>query len=106
MTVDDITFTIKPAGPVTCRCTANHAPKPTVIDAHHVWPKSAGGPTTPGNLIWLCPTAHRNVHELLDAWHRAGKIAPAQHANRHVLAVAKAGWQAMQTHAVTGPVGE
>ena len=32
------------------------------LDSHHVWPKAYGGPTTPDNLIWVCPNGHRDIH--------------------------------------------
>lgn len=34
------------------------------VDAHHIIPWSRGGPTTKANLILLCTTHHRFVHEL------------------------------------------
>lgn len=34
------------------------------VDAHHIIPWSRGGPTTKANLILLCTTHHRLVHEL------------------------------------------
>jgi hypothetical protein len=96
---------VLPTGTVACRCSNRHVPKPTVIDAHHIWPRSAGGPTVAANLVWLCPTAHRNVHELLEAWHRAGKMTPVPGHNRFIVSVARAGWEAMQSHNVQS-VGE
>ncbi|HRE87621.1 MAG TPA: DUF222 domain-containing protein [Myxococcota bacterium] len=34
------------------------------VDAHHIIPWSHGGPTTKANLLLLCTTHHRFVHEL------------------------------------------
>lgn len=70
-----------------CPCVANHVPNPKVLHRHHIVPKSWGGTdTTPAhgdalsdltldaaNLIGLCPTAHENVHRLLNEYVRQGK---------------------------------
>lgn len=47
-----------------CKCVIKHVPKPMELHKHHVWPISEGGPDSPHNLLWLCPTTHTNVHEL------------------------------------------
>jgi 5-methylcytosine-specific restriction endonuclease McrA len=52
-------------GGQVCLCTKNHQPTPLELNAHHIWPKEYGGPSVAANLVWLCPTAHVNVHELL-----------------------------------------
>ena len=106
MTTAEIFERVLPAGQVACRCSTKHVPKPTVLDAHHIWPHAAGGPTVPANLVWLCPTAHRNVHELLDAWHRTGKTTSTGSHNPFIRKIAQAGWQAIQDHNVPGPIGE
>lgn len=48
-----------------CLCVAEHRPPFLELHLHHVWPQYLGGPDTADNLVWLCPTAHVNVHELL-----------------------------------------
>lgn len=48
-----------------CICVADHNPEPLELERHHVWPLGMGGPDTEGNVVWLDPTAHMNVHELL-----------------------------------------
>jgi hypothetical protein len=48
-----------------CHCVTFHRPKVMELDKHHIWPTGDGGPDVPENLIWLCPTTHRNVHEYL-----------------------------------------
>ncbi len=50
-----------------CVCVRHHSPKPAELHAHHVWPVFMGGPEK-GQLVWLCPTSHTNVHELIRAW--------------------------------------
>ena len=53
-----------------CVCVADHNPNPMELNRHHVWPLAEGGPDTDDNVVWLCPTSHANVHELLRAWLR------------------------------------
>ena len=53
-----------------CLCQADHRPTPLEYEWHHLWPLAAGGPNTPpgvhdGTAVWVCPTAHTNVHEIL-----------------------------------------
>jgi len=48
-----------------CHCVQLHRPKVMELDKHHIWPLGFEGPDVPENWIWLCPTAHRNVHEYL-----------------------------------------
>jgi len=48
-----------------CHCVTIHRPKVMELDKHHIWPMGFDGPDVPENLIWLCPTMHRNVHEYL-----------------------------------------
>lgn len=53
-----------------CLCVADHRPAFTEPEWHHVFPLAMGGPDTPRgrlgeNGVWLCPTAHTNVHEVL-----------------------------------------
>jgi hypothetical protein len=35
------------------------------LDSHHIHPKQYGGPSTPDNLIWVCPNGHREIHNYL-----------------------------------------
>lgn len=48
-----------------CVCVANHNPNPMELHRHHIKPLAFGGTRTPDNEVWLCPTSHANVHELL-----------------------------------------
>ena len=62
-----------------CLCVADHRPPPLEYEWHHVWPLSMGGDDTPvgqegGNGVWLCPTTHTNVHELLRLLMRYGPL--------------------------------
>lgn len=51
-----------------CPCVMDHNPNPMELNEHHIWPLYLGGPDTKDNLIWLCPTTHTNVHELIREW--------------------------------------
>lgn len=46
-------------------CAVHHHRDYTPLDAHHIWPKAQGGPTIPWNLVTVCPTGHREIHEYL-----------------------------------------
>lgn len=59
-----------------CRCVSDHRPPVLQDVVHHILPKGMGGPDTPDNLITLCDNTHRNVHEILREFVRAGKILP------------------------------
>ena len=63
----------------TCLCVSEHRPAPLEYEWHHVWPIGLGGPATPagqpgGNGVWLCPTAHTNVHEIMRPMMRLGPL--------------------------------
>lgn len=57
----------------SCLCMTTHRPYPLELNAHHVWPLGMGGPDTANNIVWLCPSAHYNVHELLRHMVRADR---------------------------------
>lgn len=53
-----------------CHCSSEHRPAPLELNWHHIRPKEFGGEDTPDgvpdrNGVWICPTTHANVHELL-----------------------------------------
>lgn len=52
----------------TCSVHDYHSPRPQLLDLHHVIPVSWGGAVGLSNETHICPTGHRNVHALLDAW--------------------------------------
>ena len=56
-----------------CACVAEHRPPYLELHAHHVWPKEYGGTDDTSPMLWLCPTTHANVHELLRMMLRAGR---------------------------------
>jgi hypothetical protein len=49
------------------RCVFPNCGSKLGLDCHHVVPWSRGGPTEPDNLVMLCRTHHRLVHEY--GWH-------------------------------------
>lgn len=53
-----------------CVCVSNHNPNPMELNRHHIHPIGFDPPgeNAEHNIVWLCPTAHANVHELLRAW--------------------------------------
>ena len=48
-----------------CVCVTDHRPTVVGTDWHHVVPLAWGGPDVHENLIELCPTTHRSLHDLL-----------------------------------------
>jgi hypothetical protein len=87
-----------------CQCVAEHRPAPLELNRHHILPLEHGGPDVAGNIAWLCPTAHVNVHELLRLiiarggrlpWAEALELYPQQ-LNRYAYALAHEGWTRMQ----------
>lgn len=59
-----------------CDCVTDHNPNPMELHRHHILPLAEGGDSSEGNLVWLCPTSHVNVHELLRAWKQYEGIPP------------------------------
>ena len=53
-------LTKKPRLP--CAVHGYHWPPVKAVDEHHVWPLGLGGPDVKINLVWVCPTGHRNIH--------------------------------------------
>jgi len=41
-------------------------------DVHHIWPRARGGGHGPGNLMLLCSTHHRLIHDGRMGVERAG----------------------------------
>lgn len=89
-----------------CRCVARHRPEPLELHRHHVHPLGMGGRDEPGNVVWLCPTAHTSVHEVLATMLRAAQpyswgmaLRRWPGLNRVVHQVALAGYQAVVNQA-------
>lgn len=61
---------------LTCVVHKAHEPKCHEVDVHHIWPQGKGGPDTDANKVPICPTGHRNVHELLEAYENVGHTPP------------------------------
>ncbi len=45
------------------RCAVPGCGNATWLDVHHIWPRARGGGHVPGNLLLLCSTHHRLIHE-------------------------------------------
>ena len=56
-----------------CLCVSEHRPAPLELNAHHLLPVYLGGAEN-GELVWLCPSSHVNVHELLRLMLRDGGL--------------------------------
>ena len=84
---------------MTCLCVSDHRPAPLELHKHHLFPVYLGGDDN-GELVWLCPTAHVNVHELLRlmlrdgglSWAQAGDLY-AQPVSRYAYALASRAYQ-------------
>jgi hypothetical protein len=92
---------VTPGGP-HCGCVKAHSPQPVVLERHHIWPKGHGGPSVPGNYVWLCPTAHGNVHEYLDYMLKTGGMHPSdwRRYNTTCRAVAEQGYRRIEAQAL------
>ncbi len=56
----------------TCHCVAEHRPPVLEYEAHHILPLYLGGLTT-DETVWVCPSGHASIHELLRAMLKAGR---------------------------------
>ncbi len=62
----------------TCVCVSDHRPPVLEYNAHHILPEYLGGEDVPDNRVWLCPTTHVNVHEVLRLVLRDGPLTYRQ----------------------------
>ena len=92
-----------------CPCVQHHEPQVTRTQSHHVLPLYAGGQTTDKKGLGytpkqpLCPTAHDEVHILLEEWavlegtafdtHDTFDPPSAGHRNHVIHTIALRGWQ-------------
>jgi hypothetical protein len=61
-----------------CACVSDHRPPVLELHAHHLLPLYLGGPDVPENRVWICPSTHANVHELLRPMLRDGPLTYRQ----------------------------
>ena len=88
-----------------CLCVAEHRPAPLEYEHHHILPAEHGGPTTPANLVWICPTTHTNTHEILrELIHRGGHLTWTEALDlwdvplsRYAYALAQEGYRRLTT---------
>lgn len=59
-----------------CQIHRYHSPHVAETEIHHVVPLAWGGPADAANQVSLCPTGHRNVHELLGEFSAFGGPPP------------------------------
>ena len=94
-----------------CLCVSVHRPGVLEYEWHHILPLAMGGADTPHgrlgqNGVWLCPTAHTNVHEMLRYMLKHGPLtwgdvgAIWEEPNRYALRVAVDGYFRFKTQAV------
>ncbi len=91
-----------------CRCQADHRPAPLELHRHHVWPLAMGGPERDENVVWICPTTHTNIHELLALMLRADEpltdrglsLAYEQPVSRYAAEVARRGFRCVKERTV------
>lgn len=91
-----------------CLCVADHRPPILEYHRHHVRPAALGGSDDPSNLVFLCPSQHTNVHELLRMMFAAGRVlshhelseAQDRPVSRYAARIARAGYEAT-TGAIT-----
>jgi hypothetical protein len=94
----------RPPGPAKCLCVVWHRPSPTELHRHHVLPlaKPWSGPDVAGNLVWLCPTSHSNVHELLRLYLTCHGRPPAEAVAPFGRYIRKLAARAWAQHAANG----
>lgn len=94
LTAPTATLTANPGAGVVCAVKVRH-PAYHVLQRHHVWPKSWGGPED-GELVNLCGLHHDDVHHLLAAMRKAGtwQVGQAKAGySPQVRALAHEGWK-------------
>jgi hypothetical protein len=84
------------------RCIAHAHEYITAEEYHHVQPQARGGKTEAANMVWLCASAHSDVHYFLDLIEGRAKRhelhpervpgAIAVHYGPKVRQVARLGW--------------
>lgn len=75
---------VEPAALSSHGCQVHRVHKPSIyrglrhtVDLHHVQPMSYGGEDEPGNRVYVCPTGHVAIHELLrEHMRRDGEAVP------------------------------
>ncbi len=72
-----------------CVCVSDHRPPVLEFNSHHILPLYLGGPDVPENRVWLCPTTHVNVHELLRLMLRDGPLTYRQVQNLQTRPVSR-----------------
>ncbi len=62
-----------------CLCMGTHRPAPLELERHHILPLAMGGDDVEANVVWVCPTTHTNIHEILrEIFRREGHLTWGQ----------------------------
>lgn len=88
---------------ISCQIHAEHIPRVSMPDLHHIWPLEYGGPNSPENRIVVCPTGHRNIHELLLEYKHRRRKPPWEIRKKYHPAerrYAQLGWDRIQRKAM------
>lgn len=78
-----------------CVCRSEHAPPVPWTHAHHIWPKYAGGPDTPENIVYVCPSTHDWIHIIWREFERSGLSGRQRHWPHYAYEIAVQGWKMM-----------
>lgn len=76
-----------------CLCQATHRPAPLEFERHHIWPLGLDGPDTDDNIVWVCPTTHTNIHEILRIFMRFGLVSFYDIGAQYTVPVSKYAYQ-------------
>ncbi len=80
---------------IVCGCVTKHVPKVMEFHNHHIVPKYMGGRDIKANKQFVCPTAHANIHHLIDRFEEHGVRPPGsvlKHYSSFVIDLAQRGW--------------
>ena len=67
-------------------------------EIHHIWPTAYHGPDTPENKVKVCPSAHSDIHHLMELMLR-GKTYGLHLYGPAVRQLAKAGYRQVIAYA-------
>lgn len=80
-----------PFGTHPCPCVTEHRPAVAYTHAHHVHPLYRGGDPK-GEIAYLCPAGHDQVHRAIRLFERAGRVIPVR-MNRYLYGLAVRGFE-------------
>lgn len=84
-----------------CPCSSEHRPQPAWTHVHHILPIEHGGPDTAINEVIICPALHDQIHVVLRASKKAGRlVARPLGFNMWGYRLASVGWSMMKEQGV------